>query len=92
VFGTTVTERTRALEVDLSGVSTPVDTCVKSLDHALRLVGQAGLSSAEDRILTNYLHRPQIVAEFAVGDFVFVTNTRPILQGVNPQTCVSEGR
>jgi len=52
----------------------------RELDNALCLVVQAGLSSAEDRILTNYLRRPQVAAKFAVGDFVFITNTRPITQ------------
>jgi len=60
--------------------SIPVPNHVKELDNALRLVVQAGLSSAEDRILTNYLRRPQVAAKFAVGDFVFITNTRPITQ------------
>ena len=53
---------------------------VKKLDNALRLVMQAGLSSAEDRILNNYLHRPQVEVKFAAEDFVFITNTRPITQ------------
>jgi len=79
VFGTAVTERTHALEGNLADISivitTPMPTYVKKLDNALRLVVQAGLSSAE----TNYLRRPQ-VAKFAVEHFVFTTNTRPIPQ------------
>jgi len=74
VFGTAVTERTHALDGDLANISlvntTPVPTYVKELDNALRLVVQAGLSSTEDRILTNYSRRPQVAAKFAVGDFV----------------------
>jgi len=84
VFSTAVTKRTHALNGDLANISlvntTLVPTYVKELDNALRLVVQAGLSSTEDRILTNYLRRPQVAAKFATGDFVFITNTRPITQ------------
>jgi len=91
--GTAVTEHTRVslpcelptvLEGDLADISLvttiPLPFYVKELDNALRLVVQAGLSSAEDRILTNYLRHPQVAAKFALGDFVFITNTRPITQ------------
>ena len=90
-----MTERTHALEGDLADISivitTPVPAYVKELDNALRLVVQAGLSSAEDRILTNYLRRPQVAAKFVVGDLVFITNTRPITQRISkfaPNYCV----
>jgi len=84
VFGSAVSERTHALDGDLANIflvnTTPVPTYVKELDNALRLVVQAGLSSTEDRIVTNYLRRSQVAEKFAAGDFVFITNTRPITQ------------
>jgi len=84
VFGSAVTERTHALDGDRADVAlvttTPVPTYIKNLDNALRLVVQAGLTSTEDRILKNYLKKPQVSAVFKVGDFVFITNTRPITQ------------
>ena len=87
VFGTKVTKGFDALASDRADLAlvpkeTPIPRYLRLLDETLALVVEHGLVSTEDRILKNYLRakrdQPKSPRKFKVGDFVFITNTRPI--------------
>jgi len=82
VFGSEATTRLDALNSNLADVALvlekPTPTYVREIDASLRLITAQGLQSVEDKILQNYLKSPEQPRKFAIGDFVFITNTRPI--------------
>jgi hypothetical protein len=83
VFGSKVTQGFDAMSSDVANIArvpkdTPYPKYIRLLDDTLALVVEEGLTSIEDLILKNYLKAPHQPPRFTVGDYVFITNTRPI--------------